>query len=270
MNPLIKKEIRLLLPAWAAAMALVIFQISIPVPFGFLAGAPDIGAPFGLILGFLLLSVASFGQELSSGSLASLLSQPMERRRIWATKIKMLAVAFVSVLFAWAVPKEIYFMMRLGAYPMPPNPDFPIGLEKHLILFALTMFSGGLWTTLLVRQVVASFALTLLVPLALDFSVGMVSGLANWPEAIGERAGFWILIAYSIAGFFWARRLFLQAQDTQRTGGNFIFPWRGRSVEHTASSFRLPRERFFALVWKEIHLHEANLFIAIILLVLYP
>src|SRR5215469_8768339 len=214
MRTLIKKEIRLLLPAWITAMLLAIVPLSISKWAGWLTEAPDIGVPLGFIVGFLLLGIQSFGQEINSGTFTALLAQPMERRRIWRIKMSVMAFAFVSVLFVWAAPKEIYFVDRLYA-SSPPFSDFPLGVEKHLLLFVLTIFSGALWTTLLLRQVVAAFWLTLLVPLAIVYVISLISGIFNWSNEVTDTLTICLSLIYSIAGFLFARRLFLRAQDIQ-------------------------------------------------------
>ena len=74
MNPLVKKEIRLLLPSWIVALSLV---ISLPwfwkdPDFVFGAIAPAI-----LFFGVVILAVDSFGRECSMGTFQLLLSQPI-------------------------------------------------------------------------------------------------------------------------------------------------------------------------------------------------
>src|SRR5262249_16596900 len=91
MSTLVKKEIRLLLPAWLGAAAIAIFSAyslsEEPVLRDCIVG-----------LGFVLLAVASYGRELGCGTFSFLLSQPMSRRRLWLVKIGVLAAALLSVM----------------------------------------------------------------------------------------------------------------------------------------------------------------------------
>jgi hypothetical protein len=268
MNSLIKKEIRLLLPAWIVAMVLVIFTP--PIPGTWILGTS--GTPIGLILGLLLLGLASFGQEFSSGSFSALLSHPMERGRIWNVKTRILFYAFALVFTGWVVHNlfinELLAHVTGYFYPFGMRPERLF--EVRYILLALALFTGSLWTTLLVRQIIAAFGLTLLVPLVTTFWIEIMSDHYNWSVRVCDNVIDGFLVAYSVAGFLWARRLFLHAQDIEWTGGDFSFPWRakipGQNV--TRASIR-PRPWFLALAWKEILLHQANLLIAVLLLALH-
>ncbi len=83
MNALIKKEIRLLRPAW-----LVVLASEIVLPwFGDEWNQAFTMAPIFFFFGIILLAVDSFGREFSLGTFSSLMVQPMERRHIWRIKI---------------------------------------------------------------------------------------------------------------------------------------------------------------------------------------
>ncbi len=263
MNPLIKKEIRLLFPAWIAAMLLAIM----PVWFASIwsDSSDSLMSVIGplLIIGFLFLGITSFGQEISSGSFAGLLSLPMERRRIWAIKITMLGIAFCLILLAWVVSVMV---CNAWAYsPIPFLPNFEI-----LLLSAIAIFSGGLWTTLLLRQTIGAFWFTLIIPLAFSFGITMLLESFGVSEFTANRVIAFLLIGYSIAGFLLARRLFFAAQDTQWTGGHITFQWsRKVPTAHLASVSAGPRHWISSLIRKEIQLQQANVLIAVIILSLH-
>ncbi|HXF09200.1 MAG TPA: hypothetical protein VN625_00345, partial [Desulfuromonadaceae bacterium] len=82
-------------------------------------------------------------------------------------------------------------------------------------------------------------------------------------EQVANRIIVILLVPYAVAGFFWARQLFFRAQDLQWAGGNVLLPWR-RNIRRQSSSLVIGRfrNRYLALIWKEIQLHEASLFIA--------
>jgi hypothetical protein len=280
MNPLIKKEIRLLLPAWFVAMLLAIFPAWLwhlswvanarPEKWDSYAAMLASDIPLAFALGTLFLGLASFGQEISSGAFSILLSQPAERLRLWRVKITTLAAAFVSV---WLVA-AIFVSWQLSALNdvmHPPSDLFTTQSDTFgsLTVYALAACTGGLWTTLLLRQITGALWVTLLVPVSVVFGMGTI--LDHWmitDEALNTIIVV-VLFAYSLAGFLWARRLFFNAQDIQWTGGHVLFPWR-KSVSQ-AGSFASPRFRhpLALLVWKEIRLHEVNLFLAAALLAVH-
>lgn len=260
MNPFIKKEIRLLLPAWIAAILLAI------VPVWFASIWSDASNLFMsvigqlLIIGFLFLGISTFGQEISSGLFAGLLSLPMERRRIWVIKTTTLGIAFSLILLAWAV--SVKARNACTNIPIPFLPNFEI-----LLLSTIAIFSGGLWTTLLLRQTVGAFWFTLLIPLSFSFVITTLLESFGVSESTANRVIAFLLIGYSIAGFLLARRLFFAAQDTQWTGGHITFQWsRKVPTANLASISAGPRHWLSALVLKEIQLHQANVLIAIIIL----
>src|SRR5439155_9746524 len=89
-------------------------------------------------------------------------------------------------------------------------------------LLGLAFFAGGFWTTLLFRQITSAFWFTLLIPLAI--LVGTTHLLDNRSQVVQELAVGAVLVVYAVAGFLWARRQFLYAQDTGWTGGTISLP----------------------------------------------
>ncbi|HEY5298979.1 MAG TPA: hypothetical protein VIK59_13820 [Verrucomicrobiae bacterium] len=271
MNALIKKEIRLLLPAWIAAMLLAIFPVWIisPWPQTFQDASFLL---FPAILGGLFLAIASFGQEFSFQTFSLLLSQPIPRRHIWLVKTVVLVVAFVSVIFALVISGEFQYDYFHHSFFIPPAELFfrPNLLESILIV-AFVIFSGGLWTTLLLRQVTGAFWFTLILPVALVFLVDvLLDNFSSNGARYSATCIIFALLLFSIAGFFWARRMFLRAQDTQWTGGEICFPWRKKSSAQSAASFSgQPRHWLSALVRKEFQLHQATILIAALVLALH-
>ncbi len=272
MNPLVKKEIRLLLPAWVASLLLAI----VPV---WIFGSPGLSyyTSFNWVpsscfaLGAILLGVASFGQEFSSGAFTMYLSQPTERGRLWLVKTLVLAGAFIFVLLAllvsWRVHFELYDFTYYQRQPLARL--VPIMSWSNLgssALYAAACFSGGLWTTLLLRRMSEAFWVTLLAPLVIMVIVGALLGEFIASGEIISIATTMVLGFYSIAGFLWARWLFLRAQDFQWTGGIIGLPSRKRIAERSASR---PRHWLSALVWKDLQLHQVNIMIAGVVLVLH-
>lgn len=264
MKTLIKKEIRLLLPAWITAMLLA----TVPGILNIFWISSTFGAsvfPFVQLVfaaGVLFLGINSFGEEMSYNTFSALLSQPMNRPRIWLVKIATLAAAFLSVWLTGVLIDS----WQIGV--LREHYQFSVAFE-FLTLSALAAFSGGLWTTLLLRQVTGAFWFTLLTPLAIIFGIWAV--FPNWIVS-GKSFNTFIvaaLILYSVGGFFLAWRLFMRAQDVQWTGGEITLPHRERISKSNAGSRCLgPRHWFSALAWKEFHMHQGTFLIAAIMLVL--
>jgi ABC-type transport system involved in multi-copper enzyme maturation permease subunit len=294
MSPLVKKEIRLVLPAWILAMLLAIVPAWVAgtawnmdnstnrAEAGFwLEGL----VPCIFALGLLLLGLSPFGQEFSQGTFTVLLSQPAGRSRIWWTKITLAATAFSTVWLAALVSLWFQYYLYDHFHPIDSlHPfrelyfnhqyqRFSASLDNSLIfltLAVLVVFSGGLWTTLLLRQITNAFWFTLLTPIVIIF--GIMSILSD-RIASGYDASLIIVVAlaiYSVAGFCAAAFLFRRCQDVQSAGGDVSLPSFKKSagLGTTSLSFR-PRNRFLALVWKEIQLHQVNILISALVLLLH-
>jgi hypothetical protein len=266
MKTLIKKEIRLLPPAWIVAMLLaVISPWILPSPYG---GQSPLNPLFHFIfpLGVLFLGITSFGMEFNSGTFGISLSQPMDRRTIWKVKTTTLFIAFLGV---WSAA-VISFLCRLyvsGVFELSDWQNFKFYSLEILTLSALVAFSGGLWTTLLLQQMTGAFWVTLLTPLALLVGIEILLGTWIASDWILNMVLIAVLTAYSVAGFSLARWLFFHAQDTRWTDGNISFAWHAGAESRTARPARRSGHWASALVLKEFHLHQVNILIAGILLV---
>jgi hypothetical protein len=131
----------------------------------------------------------------------------------------------------------------------------------------LAGFAGGLWTTLLFRQVTPAFWLTLLVPMGL--TVLVANALRNFPDSVGRLGLALVLGVYSAVGFVWAKRFFLRVQDTQWTGGVIALPsWGELSARRGSSSSRRARP-IRALLRNELQAQEVNALLAAGLLLVH-
>ena len=263
MNPLVKKEIRLLLPSFGICCALALPNLFFRFnPDGSLQNWWFILPTFvfcGAVA--VMLALNSFGVEISSGTFANLLAQPVPRQKIWETKILLLAVSLSIVGIFWCACGIVRLKM--------------IGHDLDLLdlltgvgTFGLVVFSGGLWTVLLLRQVAAAFWFTVLVP---GFILVMVMGLfADHSDEFGNGMIASVLGFYSLAGFFFARWLFFRAQDIQWSGGTIVLPeMRGLArLKSFVGAGRVLSPR--AALWrKEIQLHQSQFVIAFVLVVLH-
>jgi hypothetical protein len=266
MSALLRKETRLLLPNFAGALLLAFSCYLIPARTSgsssfetFLVILPYLLCP-ALVL---MMALSSFGSELTAGTFSQLLAQPVSRSRVWWTKISLLGVAFLVVLTVWLVSFHHHFRAMLAS----PETE---GLKQTMfwtpVLYALVIFSGGLWTVLLLRQVAAAFWITLIVPAAITMC------FFNLPErfpALSRWGMITSLVLYSVAGFCFAWRLFLRAQDLPPTSGNIALPaWLGFGQQKKPAGRRAFRP-CEALWRKELGLHQSHFVIAIVLALLH-
>lgn len=272
MSALVKKEIRLLLPGWLAVLGLVV------VLPGLFWEAPDDAFPVmsvAVFLGFMILSVDSFGREFSLGTFASLMAQPMERRRIWQIKLKTLFLAAGLIFTAYFVSLEILYHHALkvpvwGANPKTIAADFKNALAAG-VAGAFVAMAGGLWTALLLRQTAAAFWITFLTPL------GALTLIAFFlPGKLADNNDFLVPLFYTLAGLytvfgFWlAHRLFHRVQDAGWTGGVISFStWRYFEARSSNAVSRRQWRPWVALFKKEFQLHSIGLFCAGALLALH-
>jgi hypothetical protein len=267
MNALVKKEIRLLLPAFLIGVVLTMANWFLKQqPFlefnvnTMLVLASSIACPVSAVF----MALSSFGGETSLGTFSMLLAQPVSRNRIWRTKTLLLATAVFIGGFLWCA--SLYLHIKVLKNPMDVGDwrDLLIGVW----LFLLVIYSGALWTVLLLRQVAAALWFTLLTP---GVVLALIVGL--WPEKYSdacEPAVVTGLLMYSLAGFWFARRLFLRAQDVQWTGGTIALPeMRGAAnllAGRAGKRFWRPKA---ALSWKELQLHQSQFIMAGALLLLH-
>jgi ABC-type transport system involved in multi-copper enzyme maturation permease subunit len=262
MNALIRKEIRLLFPTWVIGLATAFSAWSQPGGSTPLITMVLFALPYFVCpLMVVLLALSSFGRELSAGTFSNLLSQPVPRLRIWWTKTALLAAGVGSIWAVWWTG----FIGHLANGMQPAVVHYAFATT---LLLALAVFTGALWTVLLLRQVVAAFWFTLLAPGVLMTTLAYLFN--NYPDAFVEPLIIATLSLYSIAGFVFARWLFLRAQDTQWTGGDITLPEvRGLAWLKIGWGARRGARPRAALLVKELQLHQAQLVVAGALVLLH-
>ncbi len=254
MNPLIRKETRLLLPAWIAALVVA----AMPV-WWWRHSEGALLVFFGAVI--LALALSPFGEEMSCGTFGLLLVQPEERQRFWRIKTGLLAVALVS---AWT-------LLALCLWSAQVYGNDLAELLKMSALMTLLAFSGGLWSTLLLRDILASFFCACLVPTVICAAI--LATVGHWVDPESHRFStilYCVLAAYAAAAFLWARRLFLGAQEVAWSGGQIsLTAVRGVSLRWLAFEFKGRQNRWTALVKKELQLQEATMVLIPLLALLY-
>ncbi|MGO8678308.1 MAG: hypothetical protein ACLQVX_20905 [Limisphaerales bacterium] len=240
MKALVQKEIRLLAPAYALALFLAV------VPLWLLP--TDASAALCMLLfwfGAMMLGLSAFGREFSLRTLPLILAQPLERNQIWRTKTAVLAGAMASVFAAWCLCCMSYMYLHPGMRQASWWEMLTIAGTAAVVTFA-----GGLWTTLLLRQVSAAFWFTILAPAAIALAIDWLGGS---PATVVAALGL-----YSVLGFFWARRLFFRFQEAGWTGGVILIPgWRSHDAA-LQPALRAHRP-LAALFWKELQLQQVSL-----------
>jgi hypothetical protein len=258
MNVLIKKEIRLLLPSLIVAVMLAMVQ-GITRPYDFYVASL-------LFFGLTIMALTTIGRESSLNTFSSLLAQPVERMRIWQIKLSVLAVAFLTVFAVWLAAFGIAF---INSNVDASDRENSYNLFITVCLIATATFTGGLWTTLLLRQLAGAFWLTLLVPATLSGFSGIF--LADSESSSIVIAVLSVVIGiYSIAGFLFARWLFFRAQDAGWSGGIIALPeWKFLAERDKTAEAVRTRKPIFALLKKEVQLQQGVLTGAAGLLVLH-
>jgi ABC-type transport system involved in multi-copper enzyme maturation permease subunit len=260
MKLLLLKEIRLLLPGWALSLLLALAAGVIPQhPYGEYYDFLGNGLSTLLYLlcpGMLLVTtLSSFGGEFAAGTFSQLLALPVSRRRVWWTKTLLLAAAVLSIWLTWCLAYGIQEPARPAGWYSAREMWLPTAL------FALALYSGGLWTMLLFRQVAAAFWFTVLTPAALLLALADL--LQHQPDRVMTEVIGVVFAVYGLAGFLLAWRLYFRAQDAQWTGGTFTLPetWGRTWFKIGSGESRLwhPRK---ALWHKELHLHQSLFLLA--------
>ncbi|HEY9510677.1 MAG TPA: hypothetical protein VIV82_12530 [Verrucomicrobiae bacterium] len=256
MNAFIRKEIRSLAPGFTLALASALSLWLLPQNLDRTTAWYAMSLPMLFLCPMLglLMCLEAFGREMTSGMFASLLVQPISRGRIWWCKTLLLLLAVAVLLAAWCL--TIVFA---------PNLQIRSG-ERSALLFravmtAVTFYSGALWTVLLLRHVGVAFWITLLAPMELVIPILSRAGDKH-PESLTAVIGL-VLMVYSIAGFLFAWRLFLRAQDLEWTSATIQFP-KGQIFSRLFGRFRGKRSHrpFRAILLREFQFHQSLLIIA--------
>jgi len=258
MSASVKKEIRLQLPSFLIGVALtalnVWFKPNNPLPVN---AVTAFVAVVGCAAIAVFMALNAFGAEISGGTFSMLLAQPVARAEIWRTKTRVLAAALLLGGISWCA----ILFCRFQVFSQPQGLGYFWDIFRVTWIFLAVIYSGALWTVLLLRQVAAAFWFTLLTPGAI---IMVVTGpwLEKYPDTC-KHVAVVVLLLYSVAGFWFARRLFLRAQDVAWTGGNIVWPTLRRAGAATVGAVEKRRWRpRAALFRKEWQLHQSQFVLA--------
>lgn len=253
MSGLLRKEIRLLLPAWVTAMLLVVAPILLGrlIDDNYPTGVTNMLTMFGIAIGCVIIGLAGMGREIAARTFSLMLAQPRPRADYWRAKMQVLLVALAGLgLFLGLV--------NLQFVPRPDRWE----IAGIWFVTACVAVTGGLWTTLLLRQIVAAFWISVLLPFALlAIALQVDNDLARPLVTVA------LLLLYSVVGYWFAHWQFRRAQDTAWTGGEVNLsgltrwlPWK-RSTTTIQKSHPLR-----ALVIKEFQFQQVNFLLGGLLL----
>lgn len=266
MNVQTKKEIRQLMPmavlaiflAWLPWVVFAITRQSISVI------VLDVMSSMSAIL----LGVAAYGSEINSGTMSLLLSQPVDRRKIWNQKGWLLGLVAAIVILAPFLIDSVTLLFNHNTTDNGSSSDilsWGSWMLRTVIILA-TGICGGLWATLFFKNVAVAFSMAVILPLALVMPLSIAESCFHW-KLNEASVGLSLLTVYSIVTFVWARKLLLNMQDTVWTGGNITFAF--DSCWIFAPLRWLPRGPKFSLMIKEVKLHQVAYLMASFLMVLH-
>ncbi|HEV7926033.1 MAG TPA: hypothetical protein VGR14_11785 [Verrucomicrobiae bacterium] len=273
MNAALRKEVRLLLPAWIVALVASTLPAWVP---GMGVQSMELISCVIFAAGALLLSLSSFGLEMSFGTYSSLLAQPRPRQDTWRLKIGVLAVALTLLVVMAAFSSWLRAIVLLADntrnwYEQRNDVDYfrlfwPVHV-RSLLLLAVMAFAGGLWTTILFRQMVTAFWFSVLVPLVLyGAAMPSLQEISQDEDFAFQMAFVGVAAcAYAVAGYVLARWLFVRAQDKQPSEATEVARW------SFLPGFATPRRPVpvVALMVKELRLQDGTLVIAAVLVMLH-
>jgi hypothetical protein len=198
--------------------------------------------------------------EMSYGTFAPLLAQPRPRLKTWRMKIGLLALALASVVIAAVLSLWLWRYIIPGVFARDGWEW--LGFAYYFLVLALMAFVGGLWTTLLFRQVMTAFWFAILVPFALfNAFCALVEWLGfNFSDTISFAL---MACGYAVVGYCLARWLFLQAQDKPERETTDVLRC------SFLPAFRKRRWPVTALLVKELRLQQGTLVIAAVLVLLH-
>ena len=254
--PLVRKEVRALLPLWAGALAIVL-----------IAGRVDAGARLGLFgyaFACAALGALSMGHEFSHRTLGLLLVQPVARRRLLVVKLGVLAVLVVTLgSFAASL-----LQAAGGPAPMLAHHGAAISWIGPMLM-AVTLAP---MLTLLTRSPLFGFILSAATPAAIVLGAEILVGLRfgfldRLPPGAGEFreavviVGFLSVCAAAVPAVWWTFRRLEVVEGPAKAidiGGLRLRPRHASSGTATAG----PRRPILQLVGKELRLQHAVLVVS--------
>jgi beta-lactamase class A len=245
----IGKELRALLPMWAAAMVSLALT-SVAWRIGWNPVMPV------FVLSTFTLGAVSIGHEYSSGTLATLLALPVSRTQLMAAKL----AALLTLLIPLAA-----LMFAVMAGTVAPF-RFAASLGGNLVVLALGMsLFVAPWMSMVARGPLGGVVFTTAV------LVGVPAATLLWQRLIGEppdaglrlAPGAYVVVALTSGVLGWRAFARLEAIDGARD-----FRVSARSDAKSAARAVSRRPALLALAIKELQLQQMTFIVASLSLVL--
>ena len=246
---LMVKELRVLLPTWAAALVAIAAAFLNPDSWMLVGGLLGYG------VGALVLGAQSIGHEYAYRTVGLLLVQPVARRQMFLTKVAVLtALLLVLGAAGWYAPFNTEHLQRLSGWRHPAVVLIPVVLALCV----------APWLTMACRSALAGVVFAGSMP-GMVMVAGELAGIARFgighPNVEPFRAHFWLwgMALLSVAGAVLSWRGFKRLEAIDGAGSALSMPrWLN------------PRERppkrhpVWLLVWKELHLQQMTFVIVLL------
>ncbi len=251
--PAMVKEIRALFPTYAAALVTIVVG-----SFG--QGYTLIAAGLlAFVFGSIALGAQSFGHEYSQRTIGLLLSQPLDRRRLFLYKFAVLVVMLLTLT-------AVTLLMFRDALERAASPQTE---PSMLILAAACGLFVAPWLTLVSRSTLAAAVFTIAIPGVLavgtDLAGAAIYGIQNSAQIDRFKfLAFWPgMVMICAIGSVASWRMFMRLEVIEGHGPAIQLPeWlRGRS-EATADAPSRPRHCVRMLLAKELRLQQMAFVVA--------
>jgi hypothetical protein len=250
---MIAKELRALLPLFAASVATMVLASRLGREF------VPMAVP-AFLLGSAALGAWSIGHEYSHRTLGALLTLPVPRARIWTTKLAVTAPMLVALALValWvfsgasqqsgvAVGMATYFLPTIAALCITP----------WLTMASRSAVGGALFTT----SIAAIFVI------AGDWIGIRKYGYTRDVDAFRMQFLWWTMGALSVIGAVYGWRMFSRLQAIDGGGTAFHLRFGRGAAEISPTAVR--RHTCWLLIKKELRLQQLSWIVAAIYALIY-
>jgi MFS family permease len=251
--PALTKELSALLPTYGATLVAVVVGSMSDSYFLIASGL------LGFAFGSVTLGAQSFGHEYSHRTLGLLLSQPLDRRRLFLNKLLVLSVMLGTLTGVTLVLFDDVLQRAASPHTEPPM----------LVLAAACGLFVAPWLTMLCRNTLAAVVFTIAIPGVLttgaDIAGGLIYGLNNAAAIDRFRLivfwrGMFLICALSAVASW---RMFLRLEVIEGHGPHMQLPESLRvGSDITAPETVRRRHPVWALVAKEVRLQQIAFVVA--------
>lgn len=248
-RPLLVKEARALVPLWLAIMAVIVADAL--TGHRHVQGLAVLAFPFGS----LALGAHAIGHEYSHRTLAVLLTQPVERRRLLLTKLAVLAPLLI------ALGATFWYLLGDEIQPRPAA------------TLALLPVIGGLfvapWMTMVARSQLGGMMLTGLIGgwsmVVTNVATVNLSGLdSRAAEELALLIWLRMMYAFAVISAIVTWRMFMRLEAIEGGGREIQLP-RLFAAPSTARS----RQPLWSLIKKELRLQQMTFALAAIFVAIW-